>query len=316
LLLVVLVAIAAGLYLTLDLGQGTEQGTVTRIDIDVDPNAADDTAATPVPEPDVPPTPEPERSDDAPPPPEPEVPAWQRFAAAVDEIPDARPRIAVVVTGLGLATDVTETAIRTLPAAVSLSFTPYAKDLETWISLARSQGHEVLLDLPMEPTTFPNDDPGPRALITSLPMEENLKRLNWILEQAEAYVGLAGFMGSRFSASEAQLRPVFQVLKERGLLYLDNRPADGYVAARLARKMELAHAVNSRLIDEGHASRPTIDARLAQIERVALTEQAAVAMARPFPVTLERLSTWLTELDAENFQLVPLTAVVNRQPAY
>ena len=75
----------------------------------------------------------------------------------------------VVVTGLGLATDVSETAIRTLPAAVSLSFTPYAKDLETWISLARSQGHEVLLDLPMEPTTFPNDDPGPRALITSLP---------------------------------------------------------------------------------------------------------------------------------------------------
>jgi polysaccharide deacetylase 2 family uncharacterized protein YibQ len=326
LLVVALVVVAAGLYMMFDLGQGTEQPAVAHIAIEEETEAATDEAAgtpttsatttSPAPEPDAPTAPEPVTSDAAtPPPPEPEIPDWQRFAAAA-EAQDARPRIAVVVTGLGLAADATDKAIRTLPAEVSLSFTPYAKDLETWVDLARSHGHEVLLDLPMEPTTFPNDDPGPRALITSLSAEENLERLNWILERAETYVGLAGFMGSRFSSSEAQLRPVFQVLMERGLLYLDNRSTDGYVAARLARKMGLAHAVNSRLLDDRHASRPTIDARLAQIERVALTDQVAVAMARPFPITLERLSAWLSELDEETFQLVPLTAIVNRQPAY
>ena len=244
-----------------------------------------------------------------------EIPAWRRYAAPFDTS-DTRARIAVVVTGLGLSDTATEAAIRTLPAAVSLSFTPYAKNLESWVTLARSNGHEVLLDLPMEPTTFPNDDPGPRALITSLSTQENQERLDWILDQADSYVGLAGYMGSRFSASEEQLRPVFQALKDRGLLYLDNRPADGYVAARLARKMGLVHAVNNRRIDDRQASRLTVDARLAQIERVALTERVAVAMARPFPVTLERLAAWLAELDEHGFVLVPLTAVANQQPAY
>ena len=198
----------------------------------------------------------------------------------------------------------------------TLSFTPYAKDLEAWAAKARAQGHEVLLDLPMEPSTFPNDDPGPRAMITSLSMEENLERLDWILARTDAYVGVAGVMGSRFTTSADQLRPIFQELKKRGLLYLDNRPTDGYVAARLARKMGLALAVNSRLIDDQHASSVTVDARLAQIERVALTEHIAVAMARPFPVTLERLEAWLAGLDEQGFQLVPLTATVNRQPEY
>jgi polysaccharide deacetylase 2 family uncharacterized protein YibQ len=244
-----------------------------------------------------------------------EIPAWRRYAAPFDTS-DTRARIAVVVTGLGLSDTATEAAIRTLPAAVSLSFTPYAKNLESWVTLARSNGHEVLLDLPMEPTTFPNDDPGPRALITSLSTQENQERLDWILDQADSYVGLAGYMGSRFSASEEQLRPVFQALKDRGLLYLDNRPADGYVAARLARKMGLVHAVNNRRIDDRQASRLTVDARLAQIERVALTERVAVAMARPFPVTLERLAAWLAELEESGFVLAPLTAVANRQPAY
>ena len=244
-----------------------------------------------------------------------EIPAWRRFAAPFDTS-DTRARIAVVVTGLGLSDTATETAIRTLPAAVSLSFTPYAKNLESWVTLARSNGHEVLLDLPMEPTTFPNDDPGPRALITSLSTQENQERLDWILDRADSYVGLAGYMGSRFSASEEQLRPVFQALKDRGLLYLDNRPADGYVAARLARKMGLVHAVNNRRIDDRQASRLTIDARLAQVERVALTERVAVAMARPSPVALERLAAWLAELDEHDFALVPLTAVANQQPAY
>ena len=241
--------------------------------------------------------------------------AWIRFAAPFDEN-DTRPRIAVVLTGLGLSDAATETAIRDMPAEVTLSFTPYAKQLESWIALARSEGHEVMLDLPMEPTTFPKDDPGPQALITSLSSEENLQRLNWVLERGSAYVGLAGFMGSRFAGSRDQMRPILSELKTRGLVYLDNRPTERSVAASVASQIGLPWAVNNRLIDERQASRIAIDARLAQIERVALTEGFAVAMAQPFPVTLERLAVWLGNLDRRGFALAPLTALVNRQPVY
>src|SRR3546814_1479416 len=68
-----------------------------------------------------------------------------------------------------------------------------------------SRGHEVLIDLPMEPTTFPNEDPGPQALLTGLTPQENLDRLDWVLGRGSAYVGVAGSMGrSEEHTSELQ----------------------------------------------------------------------------------------------------------------
>ena len=114
LFVVALIGVAAGLYLMLDLEQGTEHSVVTHIAIEEEaqtpPDEAGDTPITsaptpPAPEPDAPKVPEPDTSEGATTTlPEPEIPDWQRFAAAA-EAPDTRPRIAVVVTGLGLAAD-------------------------------------------------------------------------------------------------------------------------------------------------------------------------------------------------------------------
>src|SRR5262249_21266595 len=71
------------------------------------------------------------------------------------------PRIALVVCGLGLAAQATETAISTLPGEVTLGFAPYASDLSRQTALARGAGHEVVLQIPMEPFDYPRNNPGP-----------------------------------------------------------------------------------------------------------------------------------------------------------
>lgn len=243
-----------------------------------------------------------------------ELPPWRRYAAAY-EPSDVRPRIAVVLTGLGLSTGATEAAINRLPPGVTLSFTPYARRLEHWIALARANGHEVMLDLPMEPVTYPDDDPGPKALLTQLDPIENEDRLRWVLERAQGYVGVAATMGSRFTGSEAHLTPILQAIKVRGLMFLDNRASEQSVAARTARAVRLPHAVNDRTLDAGHAGRAAIDARLAQIERVALSDGASVAMGRPYPATIERLREWVRTLDDRGFALVPITALADGAPS-
>ena len=233
---------------------------------------------------------------------------WRRFAAVYDAA-DARPRIAVVLTGLGLSAEATNRAIRELPASITLSFTPYADRLDHWMGLARVNGHEVLLDLPMEPTTFPYDDPGPQTLLTQLDAAENRQRLRWVLERGRSYVGLAAVMGSRFTQSEPDLQPVLEEIKDRGLMFVDNQATEASAGARLARGLGLPHAVNDRMLDDGHASHVAIDARLAQIERLARANGAAVAMGRPYPATLERLRAWVRSLDDRGFVLVPITAL-------
>lgn len=247
------------------------------------------------------------------PPPAPEQLAyWERYRQPFN-LDDPRPRIAVVLTGLGLSDSATEAAINKLPSAVTLSFSPYARDLERWIALARARGHEVMLDLPMEPATFPNEDPGPQGLLTGLDAEENLNRLDWVLSRGSAYVGLASVLGSRFTTARSALEPVLKEVKDRGLIFLDRRTTDESLVSVIAEEIGLPTAINSRSIDERQASRIAIDARLAQIERIALSEGYAVAMAQPYPVTLERLADWATELTARGFVIAPITALADRQ---
>jgi hypothetical protein len=240
------------------------------------------------------------------------IAAWQKFATPFN-YDDPRPRVAVVILDLGLSSAATEAAIQTLPAGVTLAFTPYAENLNNWINQARAGGHEALLSLPMEPANFPARDPGPRTLLTSLSPRENLDRLDWVLGRVSGYVGVTNNMGSRFTASAEALRPVLTTLRDRGLVFVDARTTPRSVAASLATTLGLPRAINDRLIDQ-QAARAPIDAMLADVEKVAMETGNAVAMGQPYPVTLERLAAWLPTLEGKGIALAPITALLNRQP--
>ncbi len=236
---------------------------------------------------------------------------WRLYARPFDDN-DKRPRIAVVVSDLGLRATATTTAIQQLPGSVTLAFSPYGENLAQWIQLARAAGHEVLLNLPMEPFNYPANDPGPQTLLTSLSVPQNLGRLEWVLGRVNGYVGVTNHMGSRFTVSADAVSPILAALKDRGLMFLDSRSAAESVDARLAREIGLPRAINDRFIDH-EASRVAIDGRLAEIERLARQNGAAVAIANPYPVTFERLGQWIAGLEAKGLVLVPLTAVADRQ---
>ncbi len=245
-----------------------------------------------------------------PPAPRPPAPArgGKTYARTFTSKP-GQPRIAIVLWSLGLSRAATSTAIQRLPGEVTLGMTPYGRDLQSWADQARAAGHEVLLLLPMEPHSYPDDDPGPHTLLTSLPIEDNLQRLNWLLGRFEGYVGVTNYMGSRFTSSASDMRPILETVKQKGLLYLDSRTASNSVGFRVAGEIGLDRAVNSRFLD-AEASRPAIDARLAELERVARTQGAAVGIGFPYPVTLERLTQWIATLEQKGIQLAPLTAVI------
>ncbi len=224
---------------------------------------------------------------------------------------DPRPRIAIVVTALGMSSAATEVAIQQLPAVVTLSFAPQANDLQQRIAMARAAGHEVLLDLPMEPLFYPLNDPGPLALLTSLDGPKNVDRLDWVLSRAAGYVGVTNFMGSRFTASADHLRPILSSLRTRGLLYLDTKPTNNSQGSTVAVGVGLTHAVADMMIDD-FASRAAIDAQLAKLEQRAFANEVAIGIGQPYPVTLERLLAWLPTLEAKGIVAAPVSAVATR----
>ncbi len=237
--------------------------------------------------------------------------AWRFYARPFDAA-DTKPRIGIVIAELGLSSAATEAAIQNLPGAVTLAFAPYAPRLEEWLGSARAAGHEVLMMLPMEPSNFPTNDPGPYTLLTSLSSNENLDRLDWVLSRTAGYVGVLNYGGTRFASSEEALQPVLAMLKRRGLMFLDGWTSARTVSVQLASALGVPHALGDRQIDL-EASRGAIDQRLAELEKMAREQGEAIGVGGAYPVTLERVGSWAESLAERGFTLAPVSALVGEK---
>lgn len=236
---------------------------------------------------------------------------WEAYSRPFDDA-DQRPRIAIVITGLGLSRDVTLQAIETLPPAVTLSFSPYATDLAEWIDRARRSGHEALIDLPMEPETFPQDDPGPAALMTESAADINLNRLDWVMSRAPGFAGLMSSSGSRFLTFPTGLEPVMVALKERGLMFVDGRSTETSLAARSAAEKGVPRAyVNGPLDREIEAA--AIEAELLKLVELAERTGYAVSRMEALPLSLAALTDAIPRIITDKVALAPVSALANKQ---
>lgn len=236
---------------------------------------------------------------------------WSTYARPFN-IDDSRPRVAILMMNMGLNQRETDAAIQLLPGTITLSFSPYADSLERWIDVARTAGHEVFIDLPLEPLDFPRDDPGPSTLLTSLSTADNLNRLEWVLGRAPGYVGVATWMGSQFTTVEDAMMPILEGLKERGLMLVDSRGSSRSIATELASSIQLPRAFSNRFLD-ATPSIASIDRALADLETVAQEQRVAIGVARPLPVSIDRIQRWSGTLANKGIVLAPVSAIADRQ---
>jgi uncharacterized protein len=231
------------------------------------------------------------------------------YAAEADRARAARmPVVAIVVGGLGVGAAKTVDAILKLPAAVTLAFTPYGSDPTKLAERARAQHHEILLQIPMEPYEYPDNDPGPQTLLTTLAPEQNVDRLFWHLSRLQGYAGIANFMGARFVASDAVMLPIVREAAKRGLGYFDDGMARS-VAPALAAAQAMPFAKADLAID----AVPTageIDRALARLETLAKERGISVGIASALPVSIERIAAWSRSLESHGIMLVPLTTAM------
>jgi len=232
------------------------------------------------------------------------------YAAEADRARAAKmPVVAIVVGGLGVGAAKTTDAIMKLPAAVTLAFTPYGSDPGKLAERARAQRHEILLQIPMEPFDYPDNDPGPQTLLTTLNPEQNLDRMYWHLSRFQGYAGIANFMGGRFVVADTVMQPIVREAAKRGLGYFDDGTAPRSVAAPLAAAQAMPFAKADIAID----TVPTaveIDQALAKLENLAKERGLAVGVASALPISIERIGVWAKALENHGIMLVPLTTAM------
>jgi polysaccharide deacetylase 2 family uncharacterized protein YibQ len=217
---------------------------------------------------------------------------------------DGRPRVALIVGGLGLNPSATRAAIQQLPAEVTLSFVPYAQGLQGWIDLARANGHEVLLEIPMEPQDYPDNDPGPQTLLADAPAPETVKKLEWLLSRASGYFGVFNYLGQKFIGSDNGMNAFLGALKSRGLAFLD----DGSARRRIG---GVPRASADNIVDD-QLSAEVIARQFTVLEQTAKTRGAALGSGFAYPVTVEVAARWAAGLSQRGLQLAPASAVTRR----
>lgn len=216
---------------------------------------------------------------------------------------DDRPKVAIIISGLGPQADATNASFH-LPGAISLMFSPYTEDLPAFFERARLAGHEVLLELPMEPDDYPASDPGPYTLRASGTVDANIERLNWVLARAPGYFAVAGSSGAFAGSPEAA--SVVEALADKGLGMIE---IGGEGLASASDDVGLAYLSAPEWID-ATPSAQAIDKALEELEASAVQQGRAIGVAEAYPVTLQRLVDWSATLETRGIALVPASAIL------
>lgn len=222
-----------------------------------------------------------------------------------------RPRIAIVVTGLGINESGTLEAISQLPDTITLAFAPYGRTLERTVGSARAEGHEIYLEVPLEPFDYPENDPGPDTLLTGQPPRENMDRLYRVMGKFGGYAGVMNNMGARFTASAADFGPMMEELGTRGLAYIDDGSSNRSLAPQLTGANRVPFARANLTLDANPARAPIL-AKLDELEQQARRDGQALGLATALPVSVQTIAEWAAGLEEKGLVIVPASALMQQ----
>lgn len=235
------------------------------------------------------------------------------YAKQIAAEPASAPRIAIIIGGIGLSEAGSRNALENLPPDVTFALAPYGDRLDRWMREARTAGHELLLQLPLEPFDYPDNDPGPHTLLVSLRGPEFMDRLYWLLSRFTNYVGVINHHGTRFTATEPSMQYLLEEITRRGLMFVDDGSSSRTVAPAVANAAQTPFSRVDIVLD-AIPKADEINARLLQLEGLARSRGTAVAAGTALPVTIKALEEWSRDLEQRGLMLVPISATVDRAP--
>jgi len=218
--------------------------------------------------------------------------------------------IAIVIDDMGLDRTRSQKIID-LPGPLTVSFLTYADGLPAWAEKAHAAGHEVMAHLPMEPLDK-GENPGPGALRVAMSEDDVRRQLATNLDSWSGYVGVNNHMGSRFTMDAERMNAVMDVLKSRGLLWLDSKTTQNSAGISAAVAAGVPHVERDVFLDNTQ----TVEAVMGQLEeteKIARAHGSAIAIGHPHDATIAALWRWMGELDAKGFALAPVTEVLRRR---
>lgn len=223
-----------------------------------------------------------------------------------EEIVSNQPKIVLIINNLGLNQTSTERALA-MPAEITIGFSPYASKISDYANIARKNKHDILINLPLDPSNI-NDDAGPYALLVDLPEGENKRRLETVISLIDQVDGVYTVDEEKFTTPLKSLNIIYNNIIKKNILFVYGQGNQNTSLFQYAKAEKLPLLINDLVIDK-KLSVEDINLSLQRLEELAVKNNYAIGMANGFPITLNILEKWVTSLENKNIKLIPVTTM-------
>ena len=219
-------------------------------------------------------------------------------------------RVVLIVGGIGISQTSSQEAVRKLPGTVTLAFAATGNSLTRWMQEARKKGHELLLQVPMEAFGASGNRPGARIINTAASAEENLVNLHWAMSRITNYVGIMNYQGGKLLSEAGVLKPVFDEIAERGLLFVDDGSSGATQSEAVAAASLLPFARAHVLID-AKRTRQDIANQLEALVKEAKRTGIAIGVSNGYPETIDMMADFSQRANGLGVEITPVSAIVS-----
>lgn len=195
-----------------------------------------------------------------------------------------------------------------LPGPVSFAFLPFAHYSKRLAAKAQQLNKDILLHAPME--TIHNIPLGKGGVTATMSETEFKQVLHRNIDQIPHLIGVNNHMGSKLTALNMQMRWTMEVVKERGLFFLDSKTTGKSVAGRQAKKAGMLGLRRDVFLDHQlsiNAMRKQYDKALA----IAKKHGYCIVIAHPHSMTINFLQKKLRSLDKQNVELISISSLID-----
>jgi polysaccharide deacetylase 2 family uncharacterized protein YibQ len=235
--------------------------------------------------------------------------AFSESRASIDKhgLSSSPSRIALIIDDIGANLSCPRPFLD-LGIPLTFAVLPHLAKTQEAAEIIHAEGHEIMLHQPMEPIA-PYLDPGPGALyvgygsnkITAI-MEDNISQIPFA-------IGVNNHMGSRFTACQEEVSETLQVVKERGLFFVDSLTTSRSMAFKTARGLHMPAAERDFFLDNV-MEEPAILRQLYRLSRCSMKFGQAVAIGHPFPETARAIQTFLMANKESGVTWVPISSLI------
>lgn len=197
-----------------------------------------------------------------------------------------------------------------LDKSITFSILPELPHSQTVMQKAYNQGRETFIHIPMEPTSYPKDNPGKNAIFVQLSEKEIEKRMKNYIKNLPLCIGGNNHMGSLATQHKNVMMPVLKIMKKNNLIFVDSKTIAKSIAYSLAKEMGILTCKRDIFLDADESDEKIVETITKKILKYAETQDKIVAITHCNRESLLELKQILKNIADKNIKLVPISKIV------